>query len=119
MSVRHVVRGMATLLFLLREAPWLGPDRALAWTRVLAGASALSALALILVTHGGTTPDPWGRPLAPDFVSFWTAGKLALLGVPGSAWDPVAHATAEHTSFASGAGYNGDYYGFFYPPSFL
>jgi len=110
---------MATLLFLLREAPWLGPDRALAWTRVLAGASALSALALILVTHGGTTPDPWARPLAPDFVSFWTAGKLALQGTPGSAWDPAAHAAAEHTSFTPDAGYNGDYYGFFYPPSFL
>ena len=48
-----------------------------------------------------------------------TAGKLALQGTPGSAWDPAAHAAAEHTSFTPDAGYNGDYYGFFYPPSFL
>ena len=75
---------MSAIISLLREPPWLGQGRALAWTRVLALASVLVALALILLTHGGSTPDPWRRPLTPDFVSFWTAGKLALDGAPES-----------------------------------
>jgi len=110
---------MATILFRLREAPWLDPSRARAGARVLASASVLSVLALMLLTHGGNTPDPWGRSLAPDFVSFWTAGKLTLEGAPGSAWDPVMHAAAEVANFPPAAGYNRAYYAFFYPPPFL
>ena len=110
---------MSAIISLLREAPWLGQGRALAWTRVLALASVLVALALILLTHGGSTPDPWGRPLTPDFVSFWTAGKLALDGAPESAWNPAVHAAAQRASFPPDAGYETDYYAFFYPPPFL
>jgi len=119
MSIWHCVRRMATILFRLREAPWLDPSRARAGARVLASGSVLSVLALTLLTHGGNTPDPWGRPLAPDFVSFWTAGELALEGAPGSAWDPAMHAAAEIASFPAAAGYNRAYYAFFYPPPFL
>jgi len=114
-----ILRSMSTIISLLREAPWLEQSRALAWTRVLALASALVALAFILCTHGGSTPDPWGRPLAPDFVSFWTAGKLALDGAPESAWNPAVHAAAQRASFPPDAGYKTDYYAFFYPPPFL
>jgi glycosyl transferase family 87 len=110
---------MATILLQLREAPWLDQSRALAGARVLAWASMISVSALMLLTHGGTMPDPWGRPLAPDFVSFWAAGRLALAGAPGSAWDPVMHAAAEVASLAPAAGYNNAYYAFFYPPPFL
>ena len=110
---------MTRLLHQLREALWLDPSRALACARVLAWASVLSVAALMLLTRGGNMPDPWGRPLAPDFVSFWTAGKLALAGAPGSVWDPVMHAAAEVVTFPPAAGYNKAYYAFFYPPPFL
>ena len=81
--------------------------------------SVLAALTFVGVTHGGVIPDPWGRPLATDFSSFWTAARLALDGTPGLAWNPVAHAAAEHANFGSNAGYVQDYYAFFYPPPFL
>jgi alpha-1,2-mannosyltransferase len=110
---------METLLFALREAPWLGADRALGWIRVLALLQGLALLVLILMTHGGTTPDPWGRQLATDFASFWTAAKLVLSGVAGAAWDPIAHASAQRSSFGPDSGYKADYYAFFYPPPFL
>jgi hypothetical protein len=110
---------MATIIFALREAPWLGADRAIAWTKMLTLAWALSALMLIVITRGGSTPDPWGRPLATDFVSFWTAAKLVLDGAPGSAWNPIVHAAAERASFGPETGYAADYYAFFYPPPFL
>jgi hypothetical protein len=110
---------MPTIAFALRDAPWLSADRAVAWTRVLALASVLALLASVFLTHGGSTPDPWHRPLAADFVSFWTAAKLALAGTPASAWNPVAHAAAQHASFAPEVGFAATYYAFFYPPPFL
>ncbi len=103
----------------LREARWLDRGRALAWVRVLAVLGALVVLALVVDTRGGTAPDSWGRPLATDFSSFWTAGGLALSGAPEAAWDPVAHAAAQRRSFPARAGYAADYYAFFYPPPFL
>ena len=81
--------------------------------------SALALAALALLTHGGAIADPWGRPLATDFSSFWTAGKLALAGTPELAWDPAAHAAAQRDSFAAASGYAANYYAFFYPPPFL
>jgi hypothetical protein len=103
----------------LREAHWLDRGRALAWARILAILGALAVLALVVDTRGGTAPDSWGRPLATDFSSFWTAGGLALSGAPEAAWDPAAHAAAQRRSFPAQAGYAADYYAFFYPPPFL
>ena len=110
---------MTTLMAALRDAPWLGADRALAWTRVLAVVMALAALMLILITRGGSAPDLWGYPLSGDFVSFWTAAKLALGGAPAAAWHPLEHAAAQRASFSAAAGYSSMYFAFFYPPPFL
>jgi alpha-1,2-mannosyltransferase len=44
---------------------------------------------------------------------------LALAGVPGLAWDPVAHAAFQRAHFSPEAGFAGGYYAFFYPPPFL
>ncbi len=110
---------MGRLVIELREAPWLGPGRAASWARVLAVMSVLSTVALVMLTHGGNVPDPWHRPLAPDFDSFWTAARLALAGTPEAAWNPVAQAAAERANFEPVRGYGADYYAFFYPPPFL
>ena len=109
----------STIASPLREVRRLDAGRALAWARVLAVLAALAVLALAVDTRGGTVADSWGRPLATDFSSFWTAGRLALSGAPASAWDPVAHAEAQRRSFPARDGYAGEYYAFFYPPPFL
>jgi alpha-1,2-mannosyltransferase len=103
----------------LRDARWLGRDRAVAWSAVLALVFGATLLVLAVTTQGGTGPDPWGRPLGTDFSSFWTASRLALAGDPAAAWDPVRHAAAQRASFPPADGYAGDYYAFFYPPIFL
>jgi alpha-1,2-mannosyltransferase len=113
------LRRVEPLVFELREAHWLDADRVLSWARVLAVMSVLGALALVILTHGGGAPDPWQRPLAPDFVSFWTAARLAVGGIPEAAWNPVAQAAAERANFVPVLGYASDYYAFFYPPPFL
>ena len=110
---------MTTFVFALRDANWLGAGRAKAWARVLALVAVTAALVFIVLTHGGSAPDPWRHPLATDFVSFWTAAKLAAAGTPEAAWNPVAHAAAQHASFAPDAGFEQSYYAFFYPPPFL
>ncbi len=109
---------MDVLWTALRTAPWLTPARARGWARLFAGATGLAAAAMLLATHGGSRPDPWGRVLGTDFSSFWTAARLALDGHPGAAWGS-AHAQAQHAAFPASAGFDGSTYAFFYPPPFL
>ena len=109
---------MTTMIPMLREAPWLHAGRALAWIRILAVVSALAVLALLLATHGGSRPDPWGRPLGTDFVSFWSVARLALAGTPAAAWDPAIHAAMQRPQLGTAVG-SASYYAFFYPPPFL
>lgn len=103
---------------MLRDAEWLTAERALTWCRVLAVISAvipITWLALSLgLSHGGR--DMLGKPIGTDFVSFWTASRIALDGHPASAYDPAAHAAAQHALFPAG---QLDYFAFFYPPTFL
>jgi len=110
---------MSTFVFALREAHWLGAGRATAWARLLALTTLLAVLAFVVLTHGGSAPDPWQRPLATDFVSFWTAAKLALGGAPAAAWNPAVHAAMQRLNFGPNAGFDTTYYAFFYPPPFL
>jgi len=109
----------AGCLAAIRDARWLGADHAMAWARALAVMSALAVAMAVLVTHGGTVPGPGGHPIGTDFVSFWTAGGLALHGHAGAAWFPPAHAALQRDAFAPAAGYQDVYYAFFYPPPFL
>jgi alpha-1,2-mannosyltransferase len=110
---------MTSIPSALRDAPWLGADRAKAWCVMLAAGAVLAALAFAIMTHGGIRADPWGRPLATDFSSFWSAAKLALAGTPSAAWDTAAHAAMQRSHFTPQAGYTPQYYAFFYPPPFL
>jgi len=103
----------------VKHSGWFGAERASAWARVMLVMSALMVIGLMVATRVGTAADPWGRPLAPDFSSFWVAGRMALSGAAWAAWDPVAHGLAERASFPVEAGFHDDYYAFFYPPPFL
>jgi alpha-1,2-mannosyltransferase len=103
----------------LSRGDWFDAERARRWSFALVAVSGLIVLMLLVGTRGGTAADPWGRPLGPDFSSFWVAGRLALADAAAAAWDPVAHGVAQHDYFPTDAGYNGDYYGFYYPPPFL
>jgi len=98
----------------LREARWLHPTRARAWCSVLAAMSALFILGLLATSHGGL--DLAGKPLGTDFVSFWTASKLALEGHAASAYQPVLHLAVQRALFPQSVQ---TYAAFFYPPTFL
>lgn len=60
--------------------------------------------------------DGQGRPLPVDFLSFWSAGRLALAGHAASAYDwPTMHALHRRIM---GHDFSG-YYGWGYPPLFF
>jgi len=60
--------------------------------------------------------DMQGRPIANDFVNVYAAGRLALDGTPGAAYDWPLHKAAE----VRAVGHDfANYYGWHYPPVFL
>jgi alpha-1,2-mannosyltransferase len=98
----------------LRDAGWLHAERARTWCRILAAITAFGIVAWIGLSHGGV--DREGKPLGTDFVSFWTAARLALDGHVAAVYDPVAYGVAQAELFPQEAGAR---YMYPYPPPFL
>ncbi len=98
----------------LRAAPFLSAERCLAYARLILGAVVLALAAVVATSHGGL--DIFGKPLGTDFVSFWAASRLALVGHPAAVYDPAIHGAVEHGLFGQALA---GYYAFFYPPIFL
>ena len=81
--------------------------------RILLGVTLAGALCWIALGSGGL--DREGKPIGTDFVSFWTASRLALDGRPDLAYDVGAHWAAQKALFGPKLGYTA----FFYPPPAL
>ena len=92
----------------LREAGWLNGERVQAYAGFFVLATVLAAAVRIVMAHSG------GTPIRADYVSFWSAGRLALAGHAAAAFDAPQHFAVEQTVFP-GFGYEA----FFYPPVFL
>jgi hypothetical protein len=101
------------LIAFFRDATWLDGRRARAWARILAAVQLLALIGLVATSRHGA--DLRGEPLGTDFVSFWTASRLALSGAAAAVYDPAAHHAAEQAFFGGNFGF----YAFFYPPLFL
>ena len=75
----------------------------------------VAAIVALLATADGIV-DAAGRPLGTDFANVYAAGKLALAGEPGLAYDwPAHHAMQKAISGREDI----PYYGWHYPPAFL
>jgi alpha-1,2-mannosyltransferase len=103
----------APLVTALREALWLTRERALAYGRILLAMSLATAVVWTALAHGGL--DRLDKPLGTDFISFWTASKLALGGHAPQAYDITAHHAEQARLFQRDVGYSA----FFYPPIYL
>jgi hypothetical protein len=103
--------------FLVR-APWLDEERvtAYAWIFALlyvAGAVFWIALSPQLI-------DPHGKPIGTDFMNVWAAGKMALAGEPGAAYDFARHYEVQAQALPYAAeGKEATYFGWHYPPFFM
>jgi alpha-1,2-mannosyltransferase len=97
----------------LRNADWLTKDRARAYCRILFFVTFGLCLLWLALSSGGI--DRSGKPLGTDFISFWTASKIALEGHPASVYEIPTHLAAQTALFSRDVGYTA----FFYPPTFL
>jgi hypothetical protein len=95
----------------LRDAHWLGPERARAYLWLMAVPSVALAAFLVVTSRGGV--DRNGFLLGTDFLSFWTAGHM--LAAHANVYDAAAHIAAQQRYFAAPHAYTA----FFYPPPFL
>ncbi len=88
------------------------------WALTIAGgisAAYLAHLAIMALAHRWIT-DAHGAPFATDFISFWSAGHLALAGEAAQAYDwPTLHALQRDLMHGASAGF----FGWAYPPLFL
>jgi hypothetical protein len=106
---------------MLREAAWLGAERATAYARLLAAFMAVALMFDWISTAIGHHPwgammGPAGKPQATDFLAFWCAGRLALTGHVGAAYTLPALAALEHATAIMDPR---TLLAFFYPPTFL
>lgn len=97
----------------LRDAAWLGRERVRAYAIILLLLQGAIVAGWIVLS---SPADPLGKPVGTDFVSFWTASRLALSGHPAGAYSMPEHLAAQRALFPST---RDEYYAFFYPPTFL
>jgi hypothetical protein len=97
----------------LLEARWLTEDRGRAFGHILLILTIVAAIVWMALSKGQM--DPRGEPLGADFVSYWTASKLALQGQAASVYDIPTHWNLQKSLFGQNLGYTA----FFYPPFFL
>jgi alpha-1,2-mannosyltransferase len=104
---------MLRILKIFRDADWLTSKRAAIACLALLVIEIAIAFAWIASSNDGV--DFAGKPLGTDFISFWTASKLALGGRPAAVYDFAAHRAQQLALFPHLIGYAA----FFYPPIFL
>ncbi len=101
----------------LAKADWLDSARLRAYPRVFLAVYAVLIVGLVLVSPHFI--DPGGKPVGTDFISFWSAGKLALNGEAAAAYDYARHYEVERAALPWPAGHEVPYFAFAYPPLFL
>ncbi len=98
----------------LRDAAWLNTQRLKVYSWILIAAYFVAAIAYVAASHD--LIDANGKPLGPDFVDVYAAGKMALQGDASSIYDWAKHHEAEQAVFG---GHAIPYFGWHYPPLFL
>lgn len=102
------------MLAALRSGRFVTRQRMRVYAILLLVAYVAAIVALLATAHGNV--DAAGRPLGTDFANVYAAGKLALAGEPGLAYDwPAHHAMQKAISGREDI----PYYGWHYPPAFL
>lgn len=102
------------MLEALRSGSFVTPERLRVYSILLLAAYVVAIVALIATSDGRV--DRAGRPLGTDFANVYSAGRLALDGKAGLAYDFDAHHAVQKQ--VSGRA-DIPYFGWHYPPFFL
>jgi hypothetical protein len=92
------------------------PDRARAYLFIWLG---LAALVAAFMAHAfyAQSQAHGGKPVASDFMTFWSAARLAVQAGPEAAYDDAQSIVLQHAVAVAGDG--GEHYSFVYPPPYL
>jgi len=101
----------------LKRAEWLDEDRVHGYSCIFLGLYLVVTVAWLALSP--TMIDPNGKPIGPDFMNVWSAGKLALAGEPEAAFDYGRHYEVQRAALPYGVGQEAPYFGWPYPPHFL
>src|SRR5687768_1269500 len=102
------------MLQALRSGSFVTRERLRVYSILLLVAYAVAIVALLATSDG--LVDRAGRPLGTDFANVYSAGRLALDGKAGLAYDFDAHHAVQKE--VSGRA-DIPYFGWHYPPMFL
>jgi hypothetical protein len=96
-------------------AHWLNAGRARVYSLLIV--AIVGAVAVWWIARSlPSLVDPHGKPVGYDFITFWSAARLALDGSPAAAFDANAIAAAQHQAVPA----MGDtLFLWHYPPTFL
>lgn len=101
----------------LARAPWLDEERVTAYSWIFV--SLYAAVTIVTLLLSPNLIDPNGKPIGTDFMNVWAAGKLALAGEPGAAYDYVRHYAVQAAALPYPEGQEATYFGWHYPPFFM
>ena len=101
----------------LAKASWLDESRVTGYARIFVGLFA--AASIIWIALSPQLIDPNGKPIGTDFMTIWTAGKLALADEPAAAYDYARHHAVQRQALGWGEDQETPYYGWHYPPFFM
>jgi hypothetical protein len=109
-AARH---GLRRLWHGVTAADWLDAPRLRVYPRIVVAIYAVAGLAWLATSHH--LVDRLGKPIGYDFITFWSAARLAAAGAPAAAYD-LARLFAEQRSAVPGLGMP---FAWHYPPTFL
>ncbi len=101
----------------LAEGAWLQEERTVNYSRIFVCAYIAAIVVSLGLSHG--LIDANGKPIGTDFMGVWAAGKLALAGEPGAAYDYMRHYEVQRQALPWRAGQDVLYIGWHYSPVFL
>ena len=101
----------------LRRADWLDEERLTGYAWIFIALYLVMSVSWIVLSPNMI--DPNGKPIGPDFMNVWSAGKLALAGEPAAAYDYNRHYEIQRDALPYAEGQVAPYVGWPYPPHFL
>lgn len=101
----------------LARAPWLDEERVTGYAWIFV--SLYAAITVLWIALSPHLIDPNGKPIGTDFMNVWAAGKLALAGDPGAAYDYARHYAVQAAALPYAEGRRATYFGWHYPPFFM
>ncbi len=107
---------VAAVVNLFRQAYWLNGDRVAVYGRLFAVAMLLVFATAYVKILSPAFEDAAHRPVASDFVPFWSGARLAVRGHPATVYD-LKTIQAEENTGASVP--DGDVFLYQYPPTWL